>query len=418
MADDIDAGGCALQSGEAASVDAIDFRGSAVLLGRHALHTREGFFKEGEGDGAVGVFGDAIDRRAQLTRGGEDIGGGGRGVGEVLHAETAGEEVVAIGVPEIGGRLAALTIGEVVAVVGRHIHHTTMVGVVVHRVGSPKGGGVVHVSHQQTVTEEVGMIPSAVLTILEDVIFLLILRIADDTRRGSEVLGAGGIEGDKLGIGQLLDVEPAEETALVGRIGGRIVAVVHILSVVHQIPVAHGADGFGDGGIFAGVVEVGQTEGVGELVAEEPDAVEVGADGHVSSVIVYVIVLEQLVSEEEGGDRHRTVIDGEGGAGGEARPEIVLITVLAAGVLTGTGIHHADHGDFAGGGELRKVHCLGGGVEYFLHELLVVRVDGSGGSISAIVGVGLRESHLRHDLEGRREQPVAHLFVVVCHRAF
>ena len=56
LADDIDAGGCALQSGEAASVDAIDFRGSAVLLGRHALHTREGFFEEGEGDGAVGIF--------------------------------------------------------------------------------------------------------------------------------------------------------------------------------------------------------------------------------------------------------------------------------------------------------------------------------------------------------------------------
>ena len=50
------------------------------------------------------------------------------------------------------------------------------------------------------------MIPLAVLTVLEDVIFLLILGIANDARRGTEVLFTGGIEGDVLGVGQFLHV--------------------------------------------------------------------------------------------------------------------------------------------------------------------------------------------------------------------
>ena len=151
-------------------------------------------------------------------------------------------------------------------------------------------------------------------------------------------------------------------------------------------------------------------------MAEESDAVEVSADGDVFSIAVSVIVLEQLVADEEGGNRHCAVIDGEGGAGGETRPEIVLGAFLQTGMLTGTGIHHADHGHLAGGGIVGKVHRLRSRVQNLTHEDFQVPVNRFLGSVCAIVGVGLRDAHLRHHLEGRRELPVAHLLVEVSHR--
>mgnify|MGYP006913126907 CR=1 FL=1 len=207
-----------------------------------------GVFDVGERDDAVGL-GDIGEGLARDGRGG--------------LAGCAGEGVA--GLPDFG--LAARCGDDGVA---------RAVGGVVGLVAVPNRLAVVDVPDEESVPREVG-VPARLLTVLNVVV---------DARGGSRLEGVGRVElvGD-MGVGSrswngqgalcVADVFgrlPTEEILLVYAVVGRIVAVAIVRTVVHNVPFAWGPPVIGVGSV-AGVVVVGQTEDVAELVAERADAV-------------------------------------------------------------------------------------------------------------------------------------------------
>ena len=248
--DDVAVDGCDGQREGFALLDGAALGGDGAVLRDDEIVPCGGIgvFDVGERDDAVGL-GDIGEGLARDGRGG--------------LAGCAGEGVA--GLPYFG--LAARGGDDGVA--------RTVVGVV-GLVVVPNCLAVVDVPDEESVSREVG-IPARLLTVFDVVV---------DARCGSRLEGVDGVElvGDmgvcsSSGNGQktrgVADVSgrlPTEEILLVYAVVGRAVAVAIVRTVVHNVPFAWGPPVIGVGSV-AGVVVVGQTEDVAELVAERADAV-------------------------------------------------------------------------------------------------------------------------------------------------
>ena len=241
-------------------------------------------------------------------------------VGEGGGTRRAGERSAAVLYVVAARLLLSISLDEVDALV---------VGPVVGRIVGPEVLLVVDVPGQHAVSGDVG-IPPGELTVLEDVVFAL-ARIVEALGDGhDESLVAGAELQQRVGLlfRQHHGSEPAQFVALVGAHAGGDEAVVVVAALVEQVVAAGSACGRRTVG---GVVEVGQAEDVGELMAEGAYAVHVVAIQFVRAGIVrqeQIVVAVQVA-------RGRSDVPGMG-------PDVVL---LACVVFALAGIEGKDEVD-------------------------------------------------------------------------
>ena len=337
--------------------------------------------------------------------------GRGRELGDVRRA---GEEV-ALGLVEVASAGDALLLP-----VGGHVGEALVGRGVVERVRGPCVGVVVHVGGEHAAPHETG-IPCAGLAVFEQEVFALVLGIAQPVAadvalggigKGFQRVAHGGVGGG-VEVGDLL---PAEHKAFVGVVAEWAIAVIAVLPVVHDAPEVHGEEAAGDVVVAAGVVEVGESEGVAELVTEDADAVGVGVLDLRRSAIGIVVALEQLIADKAAVDGDALYL--EVGHGLEVGPDVFVRPRLLGAMGTGPGIVDGDEGDGARLVlELIETDALlDGSVEGFAQEAL----RGGDGAASGTVAVGLIAKHGLddgHDLEGGTIEAVALGFEIVLHAA-
>ena len=250
-------------------------RHTALLIREQAVHQRWVVHEE-EGDGAILMLLDVQDRLVHLVRGIAR-----RGIDVLLFARQLSHLLVARVEVTVGRFQECHVFVEVVNVhvgvehaVGGNHRHVLVVGVRVHFVGVPQRLVEVHVAHEHTVdkTQICGAmayihVPAFVLAVLQHVVFICVSGIhnlvahAVVARRLQRDLFLG------IGGGQLHQILPTHERALVGGVVAGGVAIVAVAAGVHDVPVVHAV------GHVAGVVEVGKTHRMAQLMAEHADAV-------------------------------------------------------------------------------------------------------------------------------------------------
>ena len=309
-------------------------------VGQFELVEDEGVF-DGEADGAIrGVLSDVLQSPlCLLAVPRQEIGRRG-GVVELGDAASSGEWVVA-------GRALRTTCAHKLVVV--------VLGIGVHGVVVPNTGiGGVHTEHEHAVIGQVG-VPTCLLTILKDEILPAVLGI-------DAIAGIGGVERphcevalgiDDLGHGK------ASSVALEEGIAGRCARVVQIAARRHQGPVA-GIVALSAAFLVVGVVEVGQAEHMGELMADGADAVDgaavlaacqlggAGIAAQIDTVLPHILIGGRIVYLAGMGPEQAAVVASHvGSMSGEDEihhvDRTVAIAVVKAEVdFAVDGIHHVE----------------------------------------------------------------------------
>ena len=213
-------------------------------------------------------------------------------VGERGVARRAGVEVGGYALPFGGFERRVVD-----DVVGRNDVEQGFAHGVVHRVGTPAVSIESHMPYQHARAHKTGE-PGVSLTVFEQIIFVFIRRVLDAIGRSAEVFAAKRIEPCESCLRQFLNIEPPHHAAFVSIIADRGIAVVEVLPVVHNRPNAGREDLGGIGFAFAGVIEVGQVEGMTDFVDKDTHAVELLAFHHDVSAFVFLIRLQHLVAHE------------------------------------------------------------------------------------------------------------------------
>ena len=119
-------------------------------------------------------------------------------------------------------------------------------------------------------------VPFLLLVIVQDVAFAAVSTVVDDIGFGRIADALHALHG--LGSGEFGEGHPSGKSALVGGVGTGRAATIVVATVVHQAPPTHTHIGLV---IARGIVEVGQTQTVGELVTHRTDAI-----GHLAACSV------------------------------------------------------------------------------------------------------------------------------------
>ena len=157
-------------------------------------------------------------------------------------------------------------------IIGRYHGAAQTFGIVVHYVVCPCLIRIVHMGDEESRSRGIA-VPFLFLVVVQDVAFAAIGTVVDDIGFGSIADALHPLHG--LGSGEFGEGHPSRKSALVGGVGTGCAATVVVATVVHQAPPAHTHIGLV---IARGVVEVGQTQTVGELVTHRTDAI-----GHVAA---------------------------------------------------------------------------------------------------------------------------------------
>ena len=95
---------------------------------------------------------------------------------------------------------------------------------------------IVDVEDHESAARQVS-VPSLLLTILQDIILIGIGIIAYHV--GHRLIAEGWHIGDGCRLCQFFHVEPSQYHAFVGRIVGRAIAVIVVIAMIHNVPVAN-----------------------------------------------------------------------------------------------------------------------------------------------------------------------------------
>ena len=168
-----------------------------------------------------------------------------------------------------------------------------MVGIIVWSIVVPKGGLVVDVPDEHTVTWDV-LVPACELAVFEKVVFAFAWIIEALGNGHDEGLVACGKVHQRVGLLFREDCwrEPSQFVALVGAHACRDITVPIVATFIEQIIAGWSANG---SVIATRIVEVGQSQDVGELVTEGAHAVHIVAPKFVGAGIVH----EQFFVEVE-----------------------------------------------------------------------------------------------------------------------
>ena len=257
-------------------------------------------------------------------------------------------------------------------------------------------------------------IPLPGLAVLEEEILLRVLRI-EDAVAAYAVLGslAESVQLAEIErVGKVNDLLPSYHAALVGVVADGAIAVVAVLAVVHDAPIVHGEQGIGYVVVLAGIIEVGKSERVAELVAEYAYAVGMRIDDLRFFGAGVVVGLQEFVADKASVDAdalHRHAVDAL-----IVRPDVAVATLLLCAVCAGACVVEGDKLDGALRVlELAEVHALGSGLLESLAEERVRDVHHAVGCLVAVGGIAVVGRHLRHNLERRVVEASALRHVVV-----
>ena len=172
---------------------------------------------------------------------------------------------VQIGIGE-GISVARLDVADVVR---RHQEHALPVLVRVHLIVFPGILVVVDVRHHKTVAVETG-VEAHILAVVQEVILVVVAFVVEDERLA--LVHQGLPVGDVLRLGQLYGFAPSAKPSFVACIARRAVGVAIIGPIIHHVEDIHA-----EVVEVAGIVEVGEAQAMGKLVADGADAVNLRA---------------------------------------------------------------------------------------------------------------------------------------------
>ena len=242
--------------------------------------------------------------------------------------------------------------------------------------------------------------------VFEDEVLLLVARVAKEASRRGLTLSKVSIavESDGFGLGEFGDIKPTEVAALVGRIAHGSTRFLHIGTHIHDTPFT---DGVGVSVGIVGDIEIGESQGVAELMAKNTHT-------HQRTIAVE-LVTDEVTVEVGAADILVDVV--------LTRPDVVLAPIVFRG-FAASGIEKADEGYAAIDGKAREVNALRLCQFYGIHykvvvgtKAFVVAFPWTGSHVAAIVVVVLGQRHGAYDFEGGDEEPVALALEVVAHAA-
>lgn len=129
----------------------------------------------------------------------------------------------------------------------------------------PNIGIIVHMGDHHTFRRQIS-IPTCILSVLDDVIFILVRLILYDI--STTALADGFQSCDMkvfLDMGNILECYPATFMLLVSRITCRTSAVTIIITCTHQVVVAHS-----EPSRITSIIQVRESHAMGELMAKVP----------------------------------------------------------------------------------------------------------------------------------------------------
>ena len=133
----------------------------------------------------------------------------------------------------------------------------------------PDIGIIVHMGDHHTFRRQIS-IPACVLTIFNDVIFILMRLVFQHI--GTATLADGFQPCDVkvfLDIGNILICQPATLMLLVSRISCRTFAVIIVIACTHQVVVAHS-----EPSRITSIIQVRESHAMGELMAKSSDTIK------------------------------------------------------------------------------------------------------------------------------------------------
>ena len=245
------------------------------------------------------------------------------------------------------------------------------------------------------------LVPTFLLTVLDEIVLIAtagVGHLVDFATLGCslQVLDAAG-----KSFREVNGVNPSADHLLISGVASRTIFVAIVAARAHEVPGTHAIPGVAGARVAAGVIHVGITQAVGELVAD-------GADAHIA------VGTAQLVGAGVDADILVAIL--------HRRSELPLVGPYGIGAATGSlataGIDDIDFLDKAVAIPVvwREIEAIGislvAGIKYHTAGVLVVATD-----IAAIRNLRAEGIGTYH-VEGDVEHTTALGAEVVCHTAY